>query len=330
MFHIRRSLVRRFGTTFPGRSFARPCHHQAALSALPIAWFALWVCGDWRHRRSLLGGFAATLGALTLGSEYLLPGWFLRYPAALRAYADYTGATSLLGVLLPTTFAWIVSISALLVAAQFCWRARRQPANSRTFAIALCFALTLTVLIVPSVLPPFNHVLVLPVVLRNDSPLERPLANHPSDLFHRRRILGIRISPVAPRSRPSLHAFRAAAVTVPVVAPARCQPRTPVRCFRFPASAVPSGSDPTDFSLNAAADGCTRTALLQPKSKQQPTGHGFATLLERHCSGFFGVATGNEDSTLASVELGRERRDLLMPSAFWGSGSTTKTLRLAP
>ncbi len=135
------------------------------LSALPIAWFALWVCGDWRHRRSLLGGFAATLGALTLGSEYLLPGWFLRYPAALRAYADYTGATSLLGVLLPTTFAWIVSISALLVAAQFCWRARRQPANSRTFAIALCFALTLTVLIVPSVLPPFNHVLVLPVVL---------------------------------------------------------------------------------------------------------------------------------------------------------------------
>jgi hypothetical protein len=135
------------------------------LSALPIAWLALWVSGDWRRRRSLLWGFAATFAALVLGSEYLLPGWLLRYPGALRAYAVYTSTTSLLGVAFPSTLAWLVSISALVIAGSFWWSERRQPANSRAFAIALCFALTLTVAIVPAVVAPYNHVLLLPVVL---------------------------------------------------------------------------------------------------------------------------------------------------------------------
>jgi hypothetical protein len=135
------------------------------LSLLPIAWFALWVLGDWRARRSLLAGFASALTVLILGSEYLLPGWLLRYPGALHAYASYTSATSLLGVLLPSALNWLVSLSALFIAASFCWRARHQPANSCAFVIALGFALTLTVTIVPTVVAPFNHVLLLPVVL---------------------------------------------------------------------------------------------------------------------------------------------------------------------
>jgi hypothetical protein len=135
------------------------------LSVLPIAWFVLWTLGDFRQRRSLLAGFAATLTALILASEYLLPGWFLRYPSALRAYAGYTSARSLLGVLFPSTVSWLVSLFVLFIAAAFCWRVRRQPANSLAFAIAFGFAAALTVSIVPSVLAPFNHLLLLPVVL---------------------------------------------------------------------------------------------------------------------------------------------------------------------
>ncbi len=135
------------------------------LSVLPIAWFALWALGDFRQRRSLLAGFGTTLAALILASEYLLPGWFLRYPSALRAYAGYTSAKSLLGVLFPATLSWLVSLAALFIAAWFCWRVRRQPVNSIAFAIALGFASALTVSIVPTVVAPFNHVLLVPVVL---------------------------------------------------------------------------------------------------------------------------------------------------------------------
>jgi len=135
------------------------------LSVLPIAWFVLWVVGAWRERRSLLAGLAAALGALILGSECLLPGWFLHYPAALHSYVGYTSATSLLGVLFPPALNWLLSAAALVIAASFCWRARRQPANSRAFAMALGFALTLTVSIVPTVVAPFNHVVLFPVVL---------------------------------------------------------------------------------------------------------------------------------------------------------------------
>lgn len=135
------------------------------LCLLPIAWFVLWALSNWRQRRPLLLGFSLTLAALILGANFLLPGWLLHYPDALRAYAGYTNATSLLGVLFAPTLRWILTAAALLIAAAYCWRARHQPANTLPFAISLGLALTLTVLVVPTVVPPFNHVLLLPVAL---------------------------------------------------------------------------------------------------------------------------------------------------------------------
>jgi hypothetical protein len=135
------------------------------LCLLPIAWFALWALSNWRQRRSLLLGFSATLAALIVGAEFLQPGWLLRYPDALRAYAGYTNATSLLGVLFPETLRWILTLLLLLIAAAHSWRSRHQPPDSLAFAISLGLVFTLTVLIVPTVIPPFNHVLLLPVAL---------------------------------------------------------------------------------------------------------------------------------------------------------------------
>jgi hypothetical protein len=132
---------------------------------LPMAWFALWVCSDWKRRRSLLLGFTITLAALVLASEWLLPGWLIRYPSILMAYAEYTRATSFLGTLLPSPLYWLVTILVLATVADFCWRVRRQPPDSAAFAIALSLVLTLTVLIVPAVVQPFNHILLLPAVL---------------------------------------------------------------------------------------------------------------------------------------------------------------------
>jgi hypothetical protein len=132
---------------------------------LPLAWFALWVGSDWRHRRAVLWGFIVTLAALILSSEFLLPGWLIRYPSTLRAYAEYTKTTSFLGMLFPSPLNWLVTIAVLGMVAEFCWRVRRQPADSQSFAIALALVLTLTVMITPAVVQPFNHVLLLPAVL---------------------------------------------------------------------------------------------------------------------------------------------------------------------
>lgn len=161
------------GQLFLAGAFLALSTIKPQLAVLPVVWFVLWAMADWRCRRSLLGGFAATLGALIMASEYLVPGWLWRYPDAVRSYADYFGARSLLGVLFRSPLHWLVAILALLLAAQFWWHSRRQPAHCVSFAISLGFALTLTVSIVPTVTSPFNQVLLLPVVLllirhRND------------------------------------------------------------------------------------------------------------------------------------------------------------------
>jgi len=135
------------------------------LSILAIAWFVLWVSGNWRQRRSLLWGFAATLAVLIFASEWLLPGWVVRYPSALIAYAKYTGATSLLAVFLPSILGRLIASIGLIAAAMFCWRMRQQPAHSPWFILAFAVALSLTVTVIPAVVPPYNHVLLLPAVL---------------------------------------------------------------------------------------------------------------------------------------------------------------------
>jgi hypothetical protein len=132
---------------------------------LPIAWFALWLFSDWKHRRWLFWGFVSTLAAVVLASELLLPNWLIRYPNVLRAYAEYRNASSFFGRLLPGPLHCAATIFVLVVVTQWCWRVRRQPEDSPSFAVALSFVLTLSVLIVPAMEQPLNHFLLLPAVL---------------------------------------------------------------------------------------------------------------------------------------------------------------------
>lgn len=135
------------------------------MSLLAISWLMMWIAGDWRPRRPLLWGFAATLAVLIASSEFLVPGWLLRYPQVLIAYAQYSGTTPLIGVFLPRSLLWPVAVGGLVATASFCWSVRRQPPNSSHFILAFAFVSTLTVLIMPTALSPYNHVLLLPAVL---------------------------------------------------------------------------------------------------------------------------------------------------------------------
>ncbi len=135
------------------------------MSLLVISWFAVWVSGDWQGRRRLLWGFAATLAVLILASEYLVPGWLFRYPGVLTAYAKQVESTPLISVFLPLCLRWPIALGGTLATGLFCWSVRRQPASSTHFILALAFVSTLTVLIIPTALSPYNHLLVLPAVM---------------------------------------------------------------------------------------------------------------------------------------------------------------------
>jgi hypothetical protein len=135
------------------------------MAVLPIACFALWTLSAWKQRKSLLLGFGATLAALIVASELILPGWLMRYPKSLAVYSDYTNAKALLGGVLPVPVYWAVSMLAVLGVSWFAWRVRREPADSVWFALILALVLTLTVTIVPTVNASFNQVLLLPAIL---------------------------------------------------------------------------------------------------------------------------------------------------------------------
>jgi hypothetical protein len=135
------------------------------ICVLPLAWLALWLGSNWAHRKHLLGGFVSSMGVLLLASHWLVPSWLFRYPAVLHDYAEYTRTTSFLSVFLPPPLNWLAALLALAVVAEFCWRARHEPADSVRFAVALSFSLSLTTLVIPAVVQPFNHVLLIPVVL---------------------------------------------------------------------------------------------------------------------------------------------------------------------
>jgi hypothetical protein len=132
---------------------------------LALAWFALWVLGDWQRRKSFLMGFGATLALLVVASGFFLPSWLLHYPAALVAYSQYTNPRAFLAGVLPPALYWATSTVAVIGVGWFCWRQRREPADSVWFAIALALVLSLTVTVIPTVNASFNHVLLLPVVL---------------------------------------------------------------------------------------------------------------------------------------------------------------------
>jgi hypothetical protein len=135
------------------------------LAMLPIVWFGLWVSGEWRQRRSMVWGFATMLAFLVISAACFLPDWPVRFLDALRAYAAYSGGSSYVGMFLPAAMQWWVCALGAWVTASFCWRARESGADSVSFTLALALVLNLSVLIMPTVIAPYNHVLLLPAGL---------------------------------------------------------------------------------------------------------------------------------------------------------------------
>jgi hypothetical protein len=135
------------------------------LTGIFSAWLLLWSLGDWRARRRLAISFAATMAALLIGSETLVPGWIAQFRGAATDYWQYTGGgKSILDVGLGTLLGKFVALLLLAGLFVYGWRVRREPAHSQTFSWALALVLCVTIAVIPT-FALYNQLLLLPAFI---------------------------------------------------------------------------------------------------------------------------------------------------------------------
>jgi hypothetical protein len=130
----------------------------------PITWLVIWAFGNVRGRWRLLAGFGFVLVALVAWGELLQPGWIRDFAMGMAAYSKYVQFPSLFQVLLGRTLGRVAAIALVLGLLLLAWKNRQQEGDSIGFISTLSAFLVGAALALP-LLPPFNQVLLLMLVL---------------------------------------------------------------------------------------------------------------------------------------------------------------------
>lgn len=134
------------------------------LTAPLIAWLLLWTLLQRRWR--FPAGFAAALGALLAGAQYLVPGWIPNWLAEVSAYASYTHSVPVLQRICGTAIGLAATGALALWTAYILWRLRRCSAYSAEFGLAISLALAMTLSATLSRAGwIYNQVLLVPALL---------------------------------------------------------------------------------------------------------------------------------------------------------------------
>jgi len=127
----------------------------------PIAgWLLLWSASDFKRRWKFAAAFLVSLIVLVAAGELLLPGWIGEFVLAMRAYLAYNPSRTLLDGLLGHLPALIVESALVVLTIATCWRARQASAGSEEFSWTTALVLAVNVLVIPSIAP-YNQLLLL-------------------------------------------------------------------------------------------------------------------------------------------------------------------------
>lgn len=127
-------------------------------------WLLLWAVSDWKRRKGFVLSFILTMGLLVLVSQLVLPGWFVGWWRSLAGYSRYT-LPPLTQLVLGRFLGIATGLALLALAGAFCWSARRQPAGSSSFSLAVSFVLAVTVILAPTGGAVYDQVVLLPAIL---------------------------------------------------------------------------------------------------------------------------------------------------------------------
>jgi Glycosyltransferase family 87 len=132
--------------------------------AAPLAgWLLLWSASDFKRRWKFAAAFVFALIVLVSAGQLLLPGWIREFILAMQDYLSYNPSKTLLDGLLGHGFAVVVEFLLVAVTVLTCWRARLSLAGSTEFSRVTALVLAVNVLVIPSIAP-YNQLLLLPGV----------------------------------------------------------------------------------------------------------------------------------------------------------------------
>lgn len=134
------------------------------LSIYLIGCVLLWSVGGWRSRKWVAISFLTVLIVFVLASEVLLPRWHLQFIAGIQPYLRYTQATTSIHELFGPVGGTVVLIFIATITALAAWRAKSEPVDSDDFRLAISLVLVFTCIVIPSVAP-HNQVLLVPAYL---------------------------------------------------------------------------------------------------------------------------------------------------------------------
>ncbi len=126
-----------------------------------VGWLGLWAVGNWKERRGLIYGFGLTILLLVFGGELILFGWIGRFMDAVAAYSRYTDSKSILDLLTTEFVGRLLAAAVVIIVATRCWKVRHEKWDTISFALATSLVLAATIVIVPTIAP-YNQLLLLP------------------------------------------------------------------------------------------------------------------------------------------------------------------------
>ena len=125
---------------------------------LLIPSLGVWTLGDWRRRRALVWSFCLSLIALAGLGELAVAGWPGKFLTTLRAYRQYTYGHSVLDLWLPGKASLLLTCLVVAWAAGLSYRYRNS--SARTQPVVCAWLLATTLLVIPSLSPHAQIILV--------------------------------------------------------------------------------------------------------------------------------------------------------------------------